>query len=419
MCDTFYMPGRNRAWFGKNSDRKPGEPQAVCILPRGPEAPETAITGGNLPYPDKGYAVLLSKPSWMRGGEIGVNEKGVAIGNEAVFSRWPVRKDGVLGMDFLRAALRRAASAEEAVEALVELTERFDQGGNGAYRGRLFYHNSYLVAGFDGAYVLETAAKRWAWKKLDGPTAISNSYSIGLDFKRLDAETRKAISPVNEKMACYDEADAGRIGQKDAWKPYVESRLHAFFTRGDSRRRALEARLRAEGSDFGLPTAFEALRSRALPDPGQPGKSAIICAHDRDNLGYPTTASLVVDFDPGRQEAMIWFTGTSYPDLSLYKPVALRGGEFTPLWSDYEYKEDAPASLAYWTRGRERYRRGGKALSGEPAFRKTRDEAQARLIEATGRFGADSLETVQHQIAGIVSAWEDAFGRAGEGPGAR
>ncbi|NLJ45630.1 MAG: hypothetical protein GX430_03630 [Treponema sp.] len=411
MCDTFWAPGRERSYFGKNSDRKPSEPQALCILPRSPEAPRSAVSGGELPYPDKGLAVLLSKPSWIRGGEIGLNEKGVAVGNEAVFSKWPARKNGILGMDFLRIALRSASTAQEAVEILVELTERFDQGGNGAYRGRLFYDNSYLVAGFDGAFVLETAGKRWAWKKVEAPTAISNSYSIGLDYKRLDAETRKAISPVNEKMACYDEADAGRIGQKESWKPYVESRLHAFLTQGDSRRRAVEGRLAAAGPALDVTTAFEVLRSRSLPDPGRPGKTAVICAHDGDNLGYPTTASLAVEYGPKAGRCVAWFTGTSYPDISLYKPILLDDGEFTPLWTGYEYSEDAAASLEYWKRGRDLYRRGGKHLSRDPGFRKALDEAQERLRTAVDRLDAAGPDEVRKEVARIVSEWEAAFSK--------
>lgn len=409
MCDTFWASGADRFYFGKNSDRKPSEPQAVCILPGSPESPKSAVTGGDLEFPDKGYSVLLSKPSWIRGGEIGLNEKGVAVGNEAVFSKRPVRKDGILGMDFLRIALRSASTALEAVEILVELTERFDQGGNGAYRGRLYYSNSYLVAGFDGAYVLETAGKRWAWKKAEGPTAISNSYSIGLDFKRLDAETRKAISPVNEKMACYDEADAGRIGRKDSWKPYVESRLHAFLTQGDSRRRAVEGRLAAAGTGIDLAAVLEVLRSRSLPDPGRPGKAAVICAHDGDNLGYPTTASLAVEYDPKAGRCVAWFTGTSYPDISLYKPVVLEGGTFVPLWTGYEYAEDAPASLEYWKRGRDLYLRGGRHLSGDPAFGKARDDAQERLRAAAGRLDAEGPESVRREVSDIVSRWEAGF----------
>lgn len=409
MCDTFWASGTGRSYFGKNSDRKPAELQALCILPRTPEAPRSAVSGGELPYPDKGLAVLLSKPSWIRGGEIGLNEKGVALGNEAVFSKQPARKDGVLGMDFLRIALRSATTAQEAVEILVELTERYDQGGNGAYRGRLYYNNSYLAAGFDGAFILETAGKRWAWKKVEGLAAISNSYSIGLDYKRLDAETRKAISPVNEKMACYDEADAGRIGQKEAWKPYVEGRFHAFLTQGDSRRRAVEGRLAAAGPALHMSTVFEVLRSRSLPDPGRPGKTAIICAHDGDNLGYPTTASLAVEYGPKAGRCVAWFTGTSYPDISLYKPILLENGAFTPLWAEYDYSEDAPASLEYWMRGRRLYREGGKFLSRDPGFCKARDEAQQSLLGAMDRLEADGTDEVRKAVSRIVSEWESAF----------
>jgi hypothetical protein len=41
----------------------------------------------------------------MDGGKMSVNEKGVAIGNEAVFSRFKAKKKGVLGMDIIRATL--------------------------------------------------------------------------------------------------------------------------------------------------------------------------------------------------------------------------------------------------------------------------------------------------------------------------
>ena len=53
------------------------------------------------------HEVLLDKSFWLYGGEIGVNEHGVAIGNEAVFSNLKSDKDGVILIDLLRLMLER------------------------------------------------------------------------------------------------------------------------------------------------------------------------------------------------------------------------------------------------------------------------------------------------------------------------
>ena len=52
------------------------------------------------------HGVVLSKPAWLWGAEIGANDQGVAIGNEAVWNRLSDPEyDAVprlLGMDLLR-----------------------------------------------------------------------------------------------------------------------------------------------------------------------------------------------------------------------------------------------------------------------------------------------------------------------------
>ena len=51
------------------------------------------------------HAVILSKPAWMWGAEIGANEHNVAIGNEAVWTKLGGpgdKEEKLLGMDLLR-----------------------------------------------------------------------------------------------------------------------------------------------------------------------------------------------------------------------------------------------------------------------------------------------------------------------------
>ncbi|HOX18970.1 MAG TPA: hypothetical protein PKW82_10975, partial [Spirochaetales bacterium] len=227
MCDTIYAATpAGGVWFGKNSDRHPDEPQALKLLPAHAPEPTTRVGAVEFARPDRGLAMALSKPSWMAGGEMGLNAAGVAIGNEAVFAKEAADKDGPLGMDILRAALSASASAAEARDFLCAFIEAHGQGGNGAYRGSLVYSNSFIVADGAEAYVVETAGRRWAWRAAEGVATISNAYSIEDDFKRLDALTRKQIAPVNERMACVDEEEAGRVGAKGSWRAWVESRFH-------------------------------------------------------------------------------------------------------------------------------------------------------------------------------------------------
>lgn len=382
MCDCFYLPTSRGAFFGKNSDRHATEPQALRLVPRRRPSPSVSFGGKSFELPDAGHALALSCPCWMPGAEMGLNGAGVAIGNEAVFSRFKAAPDGVLGMDFVRAALSASSSAHEALDSLISLTERYSQGGNGAYKGRLVYSNSYLVVGPDGAYVLETAARRWAWKEVSGPTALSNSYSITDDYKRLDAETRKAIAPVNERMACLDEADAGRIGEKGSWKAYVENRFMSRFSAGDARRRALGSLVAAIAETGDRRAAMAALRAHSAIDPDRPTRPRNVCDHDLDIMGNPTTGSMLVEY---REDAtVLWFTGAPYACANLFKPVLLSNGEFVPLWTDYDYVEGSGGGEAYWK---------ARRAATRPLWKRPKGGHDAALVEAQAALSAMVDET--------------------------
>jgi dipeptidase len=425
MCDTIYAGpaacasgshGGALAWFAKNSDRHPREAQALCLLPRREPAASLKLGGRSLDLPDRGYAFALSKPAWMAGGEMGLNEKGVAIGNEAVFSRFKAKKDGILGMDILRAALAQASTPEEARDFIIAVTEREEQGGNGAFKGNLVYSNSYLIAGAGEGFILETAGKRWAWRSTKAIATISNAYSIEEDFKRLDTQTRKEISPVNERAACSDEADPGRKGQKESWRGHVEDRFYLGFTKGDQRRARTAAGLQAALPTLGMDAVLAALRDHGPGGDAAAGRAGMEapCLHE---AGFPvkssTTASLAVEFLPpgGGAEAILWFTGSSYPCLSVFAPLILAGGEFLPLWTSYDYAEGAESSYRLWEIRRSLARRsGGPARLADPAFIGMRDGIQARLRalarEAAAQATGGGLEAARRGVNEAMLAWE-------------
>ncbi|XP_053123048.1 secernin-3 [Hemicordylus capensis] len=192
-CDTFVaLPPAtlgSRIIFGKNSDRPSDEVQEIVYFPAavhelGEKIECTYIEIDQVP---ETYAVVLSRPSWLWGAEMGANEHGVCIGNEAVWGKEEVCDDeALLGMDLVRLGLERADTAEKAVGVIVDLLGKYGQGGNCMESHMTFtYHNSFLIADRKGAWILETSGKYWAAEKVEGGVRnISNQLSITTKIDR-------------------------------------------------------------------------------------------------------------------------------------------------------------------------------------------------------------------------------------------
>ncbi|MCX8013711.1 MAG: hypothetical protein N3A02_05435, partial [Rectinema sp.] len=264
---------------------------------------------------------------------------------------------------------------------------------------------------------------RWAWRAAMVADAISNAYCIEDDYKRLDMQTRKEIAPVNERAACSDEADPGRKGSRNSWKAHVEDRKYLFFTKGEIRRsQSLAGLMRLAATDGSLDAdaRCESVMKLLGSHEGEPRAGAFLsrmknlCMHAGIFPASATTASMIVEYRPGG--ALIWFTGTSYPCISLYKPILLHKGMFYPLWKALPEEAQGEAIYASWHRWHQWAHAEGLRKGQDPAYVTSRDEVQksiwriaAKAMDSlSGSKGAtERLSPVYAgEIAALVSEWE-------------
>jgi secernin len=198
MCDTLCAPGRRGMVFAKNSDRPPGEVQIAWPFGRRASAGCTLRTQ-YLSIGDTGaHAALLSCPTWLWGAEHGVNEYGVAIGNERVSTTHDAKaaKPALIGMDLVRLGLERARTAAEAVEVMTDLLSVCGQGGIADAARQEAYDSSFLIADPTEAFVFETAGSDFAVARFPAGVAISNRITLD-DFDQFrDREKNTAYADV-------------------------------------------------------------------------------------------------------------------------------------------------------------------------------------------------------------------------------
>ncbi|MGZ6897907.1 MAG: hypothetical protein ACXVJZ_10775 [Acidimicrobiia bacterium] len=179
------MVGPDGLLFAKNSDRPPDEPQVVRSFPRRDGGPRATVATQHLELPDPGaHAFLGSQPTWLWGVEHGVNEHGVAIGNEKLYTtgRPKAREPALLGMDLVRLGLERGRTADEALAAMTALLEMHGQGGSGERDSFEPYDSSFLVADASGGWILETCDRTWAARPIGAGAAISNRITLATDW---------------------------------------------------------------------------------------------------------------------------------------------------------------------------------------------------------------------------------------------
>ncbi len=325
MCDTIVALGNVTAdgvtLFGKNSDREPNEAHHLLRIPATQHAPGARVKGTyiEIPQVEQTYAVLLCKPFWIWGAEMGANEHGVTIGNEAVFTKIPYGKEtGLIGMDFLRLALERARTARTALDVITNLLAQYGQSGNCGFKHATYYHNSFIIADPREAWVLETAGKHWAAERVKDVRTISNGITIGNQF---DLASPDLVTYAVERGWCKGRDDFHFA------RCYSDFLFTRFSKCGERQCRTTDA-LTAQRGKITIETMMRALRDHGADadanwSPARGLATFTICAH----AGFgpiratQTTGSLVSHLAPNAQTHFV--TGTAAPCASIFKPVWL------------------------------------------------------------------------------------------------
>ncbi len=341
MCDTLVALGNSTldgsVLFAKNSDRQPNEPHIMIRIPRKRhdlvQNRYVKTTYIQIPQVEHTYEVVLLKPSWIWGCEMGWNEFGLNIGNEAVFTKEKYEASGLTGMDMVRIALERCKTCEETVELLTKLLEAYGQGGNCGYEKPFTYHNSFLIADKTSAWVFETAGRFWAAKQVKETYCISNCLSIGKEF---DKSHPDLVGHAVQKGWCKSEADF------DFARCYSD-KLFTHFSGAAVRRESCESALRAAKGSIDVKLMKRILRGHAKELGGRlfrRGSVKSVCMHAGGIIGDHTTGSYVASIDD--KMCTYWVTGASTPCISVFKPLWLE--EEMPIFSEREQAQ----AIEYW-----------------------------------------------------------------------
>ena len=327
MCDTIVATGGatsdGATLFGKNSDREPNEAHHLLRVPAAdhPAGGRVKCTYIEIPQVTHTHGVLLAKPFWMWGAEMGANEHGVAIGNEAVFTKVPYHKqdDVLLGMDLLRLGLERGATAREALDVIVSLMTEYGQGGACGFQHKMYYHNSFLIADPGDAWLLETAGPHWAAKRVEGVYSISNCLTIGNEW---DLASPELVSHAIKRGWCKNQ---GEFHFARCYSDFI----YTTFSYGRPRRARTMELLKAQVGQLS-PASFMAIlrdHGEGADEGWRPDRSpltgATVCEHASFGpiRGYGTRGSMVSRLHPDL--SIHFLTATSAPCTSVFKPVWL------------------------------------------------------------------------------------------------
>jgi secernin len=308
MCDTFAALGpatsSGAVLFAKSADCEVNEANALVRVPRARHVPgETVrLTHLVIPQAEETFDLILTKAFWTYGCELGVNEFGLCMGEEAVFTtEMAESRDGIIGPDLMRIGLERARTCREAIAVMTDLLETYGQGGSAELKGNSHFDSSFLMSDTSEAYILETAGRKWAVRRIDGIGSISNMLGIRAD---------------------WDQCSAARSGGPLDWAqayglPEVPPTLGA-----PERQRITFNGLADNKGSITTRTMFDLMRQHGTGyHPATAPVHANTCMHAGPQKDRWWQADGAMVADVRGEDILVWATGTSGNCLAIFKPV--------------------------------------------------------------------------------------------------
>ncbi|MDE0204086.1 MAG: C69 family dipeptidase [Rhodospirillaceae bacterium] len=309
-CDSFVALGdataRGSVLLAKSADTEVNEAEHVVRFEARdyPNGALVRITHLNIPQARRTHEIILGKSFWSWGAELGCNEYGVAVGNEAAFSNQSEDEDGVVVLDLLRLAVERARDAREAVDVIGHHIETYGQGGNCQMMGNYAFDSGLLVADPNEAYVVNGACRHWAARQVSSVEAISNRYQVRDDWDFSSLELDNGAKPDFRALFAEKalETSCGARERENAAQHILDERRGAIDV-GD-----MADILRHVGDEDEYEVCYE----------GTPDK---VCMHAApgEMREWQATGAMIADL--AAEGPTVWMTGTSATDLSIFKPL--------------------------------------------------------------------------------------------------
>ncbi len=403
--------------LAKNSDRPPMEAQPLVHMARQSHQQGETVkcTYISIPQIPVTYEHFGSKIWWTFGYEHGMNEYGVGIGNEAVWSKEPYQwGDGLLGMDLLRLGLERGKTAYESMHVIIGLLEKYGQSGDCEYPGewgKANYHNSFILADPKEAWVLETAGKYWVAKRISrGSYSISNIYSIEADWDEAAPNLVKHAIDMGWTKSAEEfnfARDYGYYWEKGSPDPgAMQIRRNASLS--------LCQGLNGEINPAAMMRFLRDHHEGTVVEPRWGASEtfwATLCLHDNPKSGYHSAASEVCHLRAWMPPLLrqVYWASFSNPCCNVFKPFYFQGAKVPANYGEgtSTYSADSP----WWWANRVKLLCDLNYQALNPTVRGVFNETEKWILQRQSPYEFQALELIkkgqQNEAAAVIQKYID------------